>query len=86
MSRLGLGVNRPPHNDAEIYEWDLQYDEHEDGFPDGDGHVVGQSNVHILRVVFEAGPYTSLTYESLGCGGFTSRAPVAAPCRLQGDL
>ena len=86
MSRLRLGVNRPPHHDAEIDEWDLQYDEHEDGFPDGDGHVVEQFNADILRVDIEAGPYTSLTLKSLGCGGFTSRSPVVAPCRLQGDL
>ena len=43
-----LSANRPPHDDAEVDERDLEDDEHEDGFPHGVGHVAEQSNATMV--------------------------------------
>ena len=33
-----LGPHGPPHDGREVHHRDLEHDEHEDRFPDGDGH------------------------------------------------
>ncbi len=66
-SRLGLGADRPPDDDHEVDHRDLEDDEHEDRFPDGDAHAqpsLTAASAHQLRTRVAN---TSLTLEPLGC-------------------